>query len=61
MLSYPGRQVTSSCELASLRFQAILDLFQINRYINKNSGGQEKKIHYSCEGKIEKSVPRIIV
>ena len=24
----------------------------------KNSGEQEKKIHYSSEGRIEKSVPR---
>ena len=36
--------------------------FKINKYpnksINKNSGEQEKGIHYSYEGRIEKIVPR---
>ena len=56
MLSYPGRQVTSSYEIASKHIQRLLEAyFKINKY----SGEQEKKsIHYSCEGRIEKSVPR---
>ena len=33
--------------------------FKINKYsntkINKNSGEQKKRIHYSCEGRIEKN------
>ena len=55
MLSYPGRQVTSSCEIASLRFQGLLEANF--KKINKSSGEQEK-IHYSCESGIEKCVPR---
>ena len=32
MLSYPGRQVTSSCEIASKRIQGLLEAyFKINR------------------------------
>ena len=40
MLPYPGRQVTSSCEIASWRFQGLLEAyFKINK---KNSAEQEK-------------------
>ena len=41
MLSYPGRQVTSSCEIASLRIQGLLEAyFEINK---KKSCEQEKE------------------
>ena len=69
MLSYPGRhcyvKLMPSCENASKRIQGLLEAYF---KINKNSGEQEKesiilvrvgkRIHYSCEGRIEKSVPR---
>ena len=46
MLSYPGRQITSSCEIASKRIHGLLEAyFEINKLINKlikNSGEQEK-------------------
>ena len=64
MLSHPGRhcyvKVTSSCEIASKRIQGVLiAYFKINEKINKIT--TRKIIHYSCEGRIEKSVPRITV
>ena len=44
MLSYPGRQVTSSCEIASYPIQGLLEAdFKINIQINKNSGEIEKE------------------
>ena len=42
MLSYPGRQVTSLCEIASKRSQGNLEAYlKINKLINKNDGEQE--------------------
>ena len=40
MLSYPGRQVTSSYEISSERIQGLLEAYF---KINKNSGEQEKE------------------
>ena len=43
MLSYPGHQVTPSCEIVSKRIQGLLEAYiKINK-INKNSGEQEKE------------------
>ena len=40
MLSYPGRQVTASCEIASYRIQGLLEAyFKINKF---KSGVQNK-------------------
>ena len=42
MLSYPGRQVTSSCETASKRIQGYLEgYFKKNN--NKNNSGEKEK------------------
>ena len=63
MLSYPGChcyvQVTSSSEIASEHNQGLLEAyFKINKYIDKlKKVVSKKRIHYSCEGRIEKSVP----
>ena len=40
MLSYQGRQVKSSCEIASKRIQGLLEAYFKN---NKNRGKQEKE------------------
>ena len=39
MLSYPERQVTSSCEIESQRIQGLLEAY----FIYKNSDEQEKE------------------
>ena len=44
MLSYPGCQAMSSCEITSYRILGLLEAyFKINKQINKNSGEQEKE------------------
>ena len=43
-LSYPRRQVTSSCEIASKHILGLLEAyFKINKSINENSVEQEKE------------------
>ena len=55
-------KVTSSCEIASSRYQGPLEAYlKKKKKQNKkknNSSQQEKKIHYSCESRTEKSVPQ---
>ena len=59
MLFYPGRQVTSLCEIAYERIQGLMEAyFKLNKLINKNSGEQEKKSIIRVRIGLKKSVPR---
>ena len=45
--------LTSSCESASKRIQGLLEAY----FKTKKQWGARKRIHYSCEVRIEKYVP----
>ena len=43
IVSYPGRQVKSSCEIASKRIQGLLEAyFEINEYMKKKMVSKKK-------------------
>ena len=47
-------KVTSPCEIASQRIQGLLEAY----FKIEKQWWARKRIHYTCEGRIEKSVPR---